>query len=358
MNAATVPRSLTIPISRLREIVAAAGRMVGMSEPDLGLFVDGVVEADLRGLPSHGIYRLPFYIRGFVAGELNPQPSVTVVREFGATGQLDGDNGLGVVVGQQAMDRAVALADDHGVGLVTVRNSNHSGVLAIHVLRAAAAGFVGYFVSNAPALMAPWGGREPLLSNSPFAYAFPTSGAPVVLDMACSSVARGKIRFAAKMNERIPFGWATAPDGSPTDDPHVALEGLVAPMASYKGYGLAFVNEILAVALPGAALSVDVSRQFLREDATLLDSWGIGHLAIAINIDALVGRAAYLQTVDRLIKEAKQNPPALESAGVMIPGEPEEMVRQRLLSQGTEIPMTVIESLRAFASEFGLEPIA
>ena len=185
-------------------------------------------------------------------GVVNPRPEVKVLRKFGATELLDGDNGLGVVIGQLAMDRAVEIASELGVGVIAVRNSNHTGMLAVHVLKAASRDMIGYFTSNGPAIMAPFGGREARMGNSPFAYAIPThSGEPIVLDLACSVVARGKIRMYADHGEPIPEGWALDAEGFPTRDAEAAMDGAVLPMAGYKGYGIAFVTEVIGAVLPG-----------------------------------------------------------------------------------------------------------
>lgn len=350
--------SVTIPVERLRKFVGDAVQMVGITGDDLSYFVDGLVEADLRGVDTHGVFRLPRFIRGFATGALNPCPAVSVVRERRAAALLDGDNGIGLVVGQMAICRAIRLASEFGVGVVAVRNSNHCGMLASYVLRAAASQMVGYFASGAPAVMAPWGGREPKLSNSPFAYAFPTgSGVPIVLDMACSVVARGKIRLAAQENQPISPDWAIDRDGLPTTDPRAALEGLVLPMAGYKGYGMTFVGEVLAAVLPGARLAVDIPRTYLKEDASALDSWGTGHLAVAIDIDSFVGVDEFKETIDRLIEELKTSRLAAGHERILVPGEPEWTCRAIRLRDGIPIPVFVMETLDDFAKELGIAPL-
>jgi LDH2 family malate/lactate/ureidoglycolate dehydrogenase len=342
---------------RLRKFIFRAGEVAGLDGADLELFVDGVAEADLRDLASHGVFRTPFYVRGFQRGELKVRPEIRELKAFGVTRHLDGDSGLGVILGQRCMDIAIELAESNGIGLVAMRNSNHTGVLAVHVMRAAQRGMIGYFVSNAPALMAPWGGVEPILSNSPFAYAVPTLGDPIILDMACSASARGKIRLAAKEGRTIPLGWAVDSSGHPTEDAHAALNGLILPMAGYKGYGIALVNELLAAVLPGAVLAVDVSRQFLREDATYLDAWGIGHLAMAINPDAFVGRDSFAQVSQSLVDRIKSSGRAEGQDRILVPGEPEAEARTKRIRDGVPISPAVAKLLRQFAAEAGIEPL-
>ena len=163
----------SISAGALKTFVHRCGIAAGLSPEDASRLVDGVVEADLRGVASHGVSRLPTYLRALAGGVVNPRPAVQVLRSKGAVEVLDADNGLGVIVGQQAMERAVKRAGEFGVGTVSVRNSNHSGMLAAHVLKAPPHGAVGFFTSNGPAIMAPFGGREPRLGNGPVAYAIP-----------------------------------------------------------------------------------------------------------------------------------------------------------------------------------------
>jgi LDH2 family malate/lactate/ureidoglycolate dehydrogenase len=330
------------------------GERCGLPDEHLDLFATGIVEADLRALPSHGVFRLRIYARGFLSGNINPAP---VLRESGsrpAFRLVDADNGLGIIVGQLAMDRSVELAREFGTGTVSIRNSNHSGVLAIHVLRAARAGMVGFFTSNAPALMSAWGGREPILSNSPFAYAFPTGGEPLVVDMACSAVARGRIRFAASDGDPIPLGWALDADGQETTDAVAAMEGLILPMANHKGSGLAVANEILSACLSGANLSKDVPRDFLRNGADTLDSWDVGHLALAIDVGAVRPHAEFTADVDELAGAIHSLKPREGFDRVRLPGETEAESAERLGRLGIHLSAPTVRSLETLEAELGL----
>lgn len=348
----------TVPVGDARGFVARAARFAGMPGGDAGLFVDGILEADLRGHWSHGVVRVPPYVRALAAGVVNPTPRVEAVREFGATALLDGDNGHGVVIGQIAVDRATELARRYGVGVVAVRNSNHTGMLATHVLRAARHDMIGYFTSNGPAIMAPYGGREPRLGNAPFAYAIPRrTGDPIVLDMASSQVARGKVRMHADRGEPIPEGWAIDERGLPTTDAAAGMRGSMVPMAGYKGYGIALVTEILASVLPGATLSVEMPRAFLEAGSTMLDSWGSGHLAVAVNVAAFADPEEFKAEVDRLVTYMKETPAAEGSDSILVPGEPEWNTRRDRIRNGIPLNATVASQLDAFAREIGIERI-
>jgi L-2-hydroxycarboxylate dehydrogenase (NAD+) len=351
--------SAPIPAGDLQTFARAAGQHAGLEESTVELFANSLVEADLRGIDTHGVVRTPAYVDGYLRGYLNPKARLRRIRGRGAVAVYDADNGLGGIVGQQAMDLAVELAREHGVGYVAVRNSNHAGMLAQHVLRAVDAGMAGYFVSNGPPVMAAWGGRDPMVSNNPMAYGFPAGRYPaVVLDMACSAVARGKVRQAAQNDVAIPADWAIDADGHPTTDPHAAMRGLVLPMAGYKGYGIAIVNELLSAVLPGALLSADVSSAFLREGAEALDSWQVGHLAVALDIDTFADRADYLRRTDELIERCKGSRLAPGVTEVLVPGEPEWRRRDERLRTGIPVSATTRALLDQAATRWGIEPLA
>jgi LDH2 family malate/lactate/ureidoglycolate dehydrogenase len=251
------------------------------------------------------------------------------------------------------MDHAIDLAKEYGVGAVAVRNSNHSGMLASHVLRACAAGCVGHFVSNAPATMAPTGGAQAVLSNAPMAWGVPTGGGePIVLDMASSAAARSKIRLAAREGRTIPAEWAVGPDGVATTDPQVALDGVLLPMAGHKGSGLAIVNELLCSALPGATFAARMPTDFLGAGATTMEGWDAGHLAVAIDPSALQPLERFYERVEDLVRTIRGS-----GIDVMLPGEPESRLRQQREAEGIPLSAEVFGDLQAFAEEVGFEAI-
>jgi LDH2 family malate/lactate/ureidoglycolate dehydrogenase len=214
---------------------------------------------------------------------------------------------------------------------------------------------IGYFVNNSPAVMAPWGGVDAKLGNNPFAYAFPTTSAfPLVIDMACSAVARGKVRRAALENQRIPSTWAITKSGLPTEDAHEAMTGTVLPMGGPKGYALAVVNELLAGALPGALLSFQVSTTFVREGASAFDSWSIGHLAMALDIESFGPLAAFKEAVNTLERELKGSALAPGTAEILLPGERSWRERERRLKHGVPFPDVVLSELDSAAREFDI----
>ena len=348
-----------LSVEALTAYVVAAGRAAGVPESQVDLLAASFVEADLRGVETHGVFRVPAYVRAFRQGRVNPAPNVSVVRDSGAALLLDGDNGLGMVVGQIAMDRAIERAHEHGVGAVSVRNSNHSGMLAIHVLRAARRNLVGYFTSGGAAIMAAWGGSDPVLSNGPFAWGIPREGAePLVVDMSSSAAARGKIRSIAATRGRIPEGWALDGAGRPTTDSVAAMEGVVLPMAGHKGYGIALANDVVSSGLAGANLAVEAPREFLKEGSTVLDAWGIGHFALVLDPAAFAGLPIFDSYVERLVAAIGNGRLAEGTTRVMLPGQPEAERRAERLANGIPVPDRVLRLLDEFAEEIGIDPPA
>jgi LDH2 family malate/lactate/ureidoglycolate dehydrogenase len=253
------------------------------------------------------------------------------------------------------MDRAVELARVQGIGAVAVRNSNHAGMLATHVRRGAEQGMIAFFTSNGPAIMPAWGGTEPRLGNGPFAWGIPTDGErPLILDMACSAVARGKIRLHAARGEELPPGWALDDEGRETRDPAGALRGVVLPMATYKGYGIAFVNEVLSAVLTGATFAAEMPRDFLKEGSTVLDAWGCGHLAVALDVARFIDPSVFKAGVERLGRIVRDGPTLSGTAQVFLPGEPEESTRQERERDGIPVAESVRAQLAAFGTEIGV----
>lgn len=231
----------------------------GMRPSDAGAVAEVLVTADVWGRGSHGLLRLPYYLRRFAAGGADPAARLTSVRDAGAVVCFDGGNGIGHAQCLHAADVAVERARQHGIGAVAVGNSGHCGVLGIYVHRIASAGMVGFAFSNGPAVMPPWGGRRAVVSTSPLAVGFPAGARPLVVDLAASAVSRGKIAEAAARGSELEPGWALDADGRPTRDPQQALAGMLAPFGGAKGWVIALLVEMLTGGLVGPHLSRDVA---------------------------------------------------------------------------------------------------
>lgn len=329
----------------------------GVSADHAAVITQVIVDADLRGKHSHGVGLLPLYVRGIIAGQINASPEMRVLRKRGVISVLDGDNGLGHVVGTLAMEMAIDRAREDGLGLVAVRRSNHFGAAGYFADLAADQGMIGYTTSNAAPVMPAWGGRTAALGNNPIAYAFPGKNPMphLTLDMACTVVARGKIRIAAERGARIPEGWATAADGVPTTDPHLALQGLLLPFGGYKGYGLALVSEILAGVLSGALTTTTIPRA-TADGAEGYASQGLGHLMLAIDIGAFMPLSEYEQRMQMVIDALKSS--GASAGDVLLPGEQSHARRNRQLEEGIDLPATTIEQLNQLARDVNVPPLA
>ncbi len=342
-----------IRVSELRNFAQRLFATLGLPHRDAEIVADVLVRAEARGVVSHGVTRIPIYAERLRRGLVNPRPRFTIVQATGPVAVADGDNGPGPVLALRGMEEAIRRAQAHGVGIVGVRNSNHCGMLAYYVLRAVEAGMIGVALSNAPATLAPWGAIQPYLGTNPLAVGIPTgSEMPVVLDMAMSVVARGKIIRAAERGEEIPEGWALGPDGRPTRDPHQALAGVVLPFGGPKGSGLALIVEVLTGVLLGGPFGPQVGP--LYDNPTSPQQ--ISHLLVALDLHAFGDPAAFRARMDRLLREIHALPPAEPDGRVCLPGEVEWLNEQRARRQGILLPADVAASLARLGEALGVLP--
>jgi len=325
---------------------------VGVSQADAAVIIDNLVEADLRGVDSHGVVRFPIYVERLAAGGSNPRPNIRFVRETRTTGVLDGDNGLGQLVGVRAMEAAIEKARDGDCAFVSVRNSNHYGAAAYYAEMATRHDMIGLtFTIGGINHMTPWGGAEAMLGNNPFAVAFPTGGDfPVVLDMACSVAARGKIIVAAKDGTPIPADWASGPDGAPTTDPVEALKGFVLPVGGPKGYALTMTVGLLSSMLSGAYFGSEVTHMY--DD--LETPQNIGHLFGVLPIASFEDVGRYKE---RMAKAARDICGVKKAPGVeriYLPGEREYLKMQDRRKSGIPLSRAVFAELRELGQRYGV----
>lgn len=326
----------------VRDLFVAAG----VGERDAGTVADVLVTANLTGVDSHGVMRVPLYLRRIARGFVNPRPQMRWQAAGGATDVLDADDALGHVAGVEAMHRAVELAREFGIGCVGVRNSSHFGPAAHHARVALEAGCVGISMTNGPPVMAPAGGREARLCNNPLAIAIPAEGAPVVLDIAMSVAAGGKIHLARQEGRSIPLGWALTVDGEPTSDAGEALAGPLLPMGAHKGYGLAFAIEALTGVLTGSQFAMNVRPQWSTSRAGLeAGTSRLGHLCLAIDVSGMLGMGSFLSRMTELVEQMHSCPTVAGVERVMVPGELEHLTAQERERQGIPLSAPVWQSL-------------
>ncbi|HNS53433.1 MAG TPA: Ldh family oxidoreductase, partial [Syntrophales bacterium] len=244
-------QTVTVESAALRTSLANLLIAAGVREEDAQIVADSVTTAELFGFQSHGVIRVPHYLKRLRIGSINKRPEIRVVKRSGNTAVVDGDHGLGHAVAHFAMNEAIGLAES-GVGFVGVRNSSHFGIAGYFALQAVRKDMIGIVVSHTDASVVPYGGRKPAVGTNPIAVAVPTDrDHPILLDMATSTASLGKILVARDRGERIPPDWAVDEEGNPTTDPHEAKYLL--PMAGAKGYGLSLIFDILSGPLTGAA---------------------------------------------------------------------------------------------------------
>lgn len=316
----------------------------GLPSGDAALVAESLVEANLRGIDSHGVSRIPIYVERIARGLTNTRPDIRVVSERGGAVLVDGDNGMGQVVTQRAVELALERLPEHGTVSVAVRNSNHYGSGAYFARRAAAHDAAVFLYGNAPATMVAWGGRERFLGTNPYTFAVPGgSGEPIVLDMATSVVARGKIILAAQLGQDIPEGWAVDEAGRPTTNAEDALRGSVLPFGGPKGYGIAMMVEIMAAVLSGASSGPAVGDLYDE----LERPQDVGAFLTLTDLTAFQTPEAFGARMDGLIAAIKAT--AAVDGEVLMPGELEQRtaaVRQR---DGIPVPDAVAAALEALA---------
>jgi len=342
-------RGATISHTALRAAVAAIFASHDLPLADAGRVAECLVEADLRALPSHGINRLPIYTRRLRERLVNPRPEMRLDAPTPVVGRLDGDNGMGFVVATRAMAEAIARAGQFGVGVVLAAHSNHFGMAACYLRQALDAGMAAMVLTNASPAMPIWGGRAPFLGTSPFGMAAP-GRTPLLLDMATSVAARGKIRRAAQHGEPIQEGWALDPQGRPTTNAEAGYRGVVLPLGGPKGSGLSLMMEAFAGVMSGAAFGGKVKNQYEDFEAPQ----DVGHFFLALKPDLFMKPDEYEARIDGLVGRAKATPLAQGFDEIMMPGEPEERAAALRRREGLAIPPADIAMLREEASRAGV----
>jgi LDH2 family malate/lactate/ureidoglycolate dehydrogenase len=344
------------PVEPLKAFVERIFRAAGLSETRASTAAESTLIADLRGIDSHGLARLPYQANRLRDGLVDPDANLTVLRETAATLALDAHNGSGLVLAPEAMARCITKAEDAGFCMTTVRASNHFGIAGYYALMAAQQGLCGIAMTNSSPLVVPTFGTKPMLGSNPLAVAVPTGdGPPLVLDMSTSTVAWGKIEIYRRAGKQLPAGWALDEHLLPTTDP-VAARWLT-PLGGdretggQKGYGLSIVVDILCGPLASGVWSANISGATGGRHVA-----GTGHTFMAWRIDAFRDPADFYADVQELLADLRACPPAAgcEQTGVMVPGDPEAAsvaTNQRL---GIPIKSRVLAELRDLAAQLGV----
>jgi LDH2 family malate/lactate/ureidoglycolate dehydrogenase len=324
---------------------------VGVPHAKAQLVAESLVAANLRGVDSHGLQLLPYYIEQLEWGDMDARADGRVISASGACLLYDGENGIGQAIAETCSTHAVRIAAANGMAMVVARESNHFGAAAFWAQKIAAAGQIGIVMCNASSLVAPWQGKEPRLGTNPICMAVPGGEeTPWLLDMATTTVAAGKI-FKAMINGQpeIPAGWAMDSEGVPTIDTQIALKGLLMPLGGYKGSGLAMMVEILCAVLSGGAMSTELGG--IRFRGTQVR---VSQMFLAIDIARFLPLDEFRARMDRLIRLMKSTSPAAGFSEVLVAGEPEQCVEQQRRERGIPVGHGTWHALCEAADRLGV----
>lgn len=333
----------------LRAFMAAALRAEGVPAADAELLADTLVVAELWGHASHGALRLPWYVERLRSGAMHAVTDVATVVDSGAVVVLDGRDGIGQVITNHAVDLGVERAKAHGVSAIGVRNSGHFGTAAYFTRRAADAGCVAFLATNASAAMAAWGGRTKSIGTNPWSIAAPAGRhGVVVMDLANTAVARGKLYLAKERGTSIPDGWAADAQGHPTTDPAAGIEGLILPMAGPKGYVIAFLMDVLAGVLTGSSFGADVGGPYEPGRRS-----GAGHLLLTVDVAVMGDPREFSARMETLVDRTRGGEPAGWASEILTPGELEDRNRARHEREGILLAAHTWASLATLAEQTG-----
>ena len=338
---------------KLMRFVQTAFEKLGVPAADAQIAADTLVSADLRGVDTHGVIRFSphaWYVKWLSDGSMTAKPNIRIISETPSTALLDGDRGMGMVIGHRAMKLAIEKAKQSGIGMVGVRNSRHYGMSAQYAMQALAHDMIGIAMTNAGRQVVPTFGREARFGTNPMCFAVPADKElPFVLDMATTTAAAGKLELAARLEKTIPVGWALDEKAEATQDPRVAQKarrllplGGSRDSGSHKGYGLAVLVEILCGVLTGTltALAVDQDPR--------------GHFFGAIRVDAFRPVTEFKRDMDRLIRELKSTPPIEGQKRVYVAGEIEFETSEERAERGIPLLPSVLKGLREVSEQLGV----
>lgn len=334
----------TLQADELRALAEQVFRSRGVPEGDAATVADILIEANLRGHDSHGVIRIPKWVVGLDSRTIKPECLPQIILDKGGTAMIHGDQGLGPVVARQATSLVLSKAKEFGIGLVSVRQASHIGILQYYSQWLAENGVIGIVMTNTEAGVAPFGSRQQILGTNPLTIAVPSGGVPYLVDMSTSVVARGKIVNALERGEDIPLGWAVDKDGQPTTDPQAALDGALLPAGGPKGSGLAIMIDLLTGALAGESVGTSVK-------GTMNTDQGItkGDMFMAIDPGAVGSLEHFVRCVEELAAEVHASQPVPGVQKVLMPGEFERAFKAERLENGIAVPDDLLAEIRKLA---------
>ncbi|WP_251368304.1 Ldh family oxidoreductase [Polynucleobacter sp. AP-Kolm-20A-A1] len=341
-----------LPISDAQAFISSALQSAQVPLADANLIAELMIQSDLVGADGHGIFRLPAYLKRIRAGGVNLNPNIHIEREQGATALINGDNALGHLVMNKAVELAIEKVKQHSVCWIGSHFGNHSGAASVYVRKLAEQGYIGIYMAVGNANhMAPWGGIDLLLSTNPIAIAVPAGNEPIVLlDIATTVAAYGKVKVAAQKGEPIPEGWMMDRQGNPITDPQKSSEGSLLPIGGYKGYGLAVMIGLLAGALNNAAVGKGTIDFNAHHDLIT----NTGQTIIAVDPSAFGNREDFVQRVMTLVEDLKNSSTLPGVKEIRVPGEGAAKVMAERMRKGIPVAPELLQALNTCAKECGI----
>ncbi len=337
----------------LEKLTSDILQKVGVPEDEACLVANALVCADVHGMNSHGVMRLPVYVKRIRAGGIKPGKKGRIIQETASTVLLDGEDGIGQVIATRAMREAIRKAKKAGVGAVGVTRSNHFGEAAYYVLLAVKQDMIGLITTNGSPNMPAWGGLTKLTGTLPIAVGIPSEKElPIVLDISLGTVSKGKILYAAKKGEKIPLGWGVDSQGKVTDDPQKVVDGgWTLPIGEYKGWGLILIVDILSGVLTGGRVGREITDLYTAPSSPQ----GLGHFVMAINVEAFIPKETFKQRVDVMVRTIKQSQLASGFREILIPGEREFRTETERRKRGIPLSVDVLNDIELLAKEVGVK---
>lgn len=334
----------------LREYCKQLMMTQNVPEGDAYVIADSLVDADLCGVESHGVSRMTIYLKRLETGVVNSQFAVKIEQEYAGSIALDACNSMGMVTGKYAMEQCIKKAKENGCCFITVKHSNHYGMASYYVNMAAEANVIGITGTNAPPNIAPTGSCKTYVGTNPLAIGIPTKKDPIILDMAPSVVAMGKVILAAKLGKEIPLGWALTKEGKPTTDPNLGKEGSVCPIGGPKGYGLSLMMDIMCGILSGAQFGPHLNNMW--NDFT--NPQDVGHIFCALDISKFTDLETFKTRVEQMRSEIKALPKNEGVSEIFLPGEIEQRRREERKKNGIALSDVVYEELKGLGEAYGV----
>ncbi|MDN3427984.1 ureidoglycolate dehydrogenase [Microbacterium sp. APC 3898] len=333
--------TVTVAFTEVQQLIEEKLVSAGVSEEQAAKIAAILIHADLRGVNSHGALRTEHYMKRLKAGGINPTPDISFNKTGPVTGVVNGDDGFGHVVADIAMDHAIEMAKENGVGMVTAMNSSHCGALSYFVQEATEQQLIGIAMTHTDKIVVPFGGRESFLGTNPIAYGVPAkTEKPFILDMATSNVALGKILQHKEEGKAIPEGWGVDKNGATVTDPAEVVS--LMPFGGPKGSGLSMIVDIFSGLLAGMAFGPHINPMYEE----LEKKRKLGHYFCAINPSFFTDSEIFLEQMDKMIQEIREVPAAEGFSRVLVPGEIEQENEERNRKQGVQIAATTYEYLK------------